>query len=70
MYVYVVVNYLFYGGLEGLVYIYVSAWKKYTLGDIPTVDCRIASSWVKKGILGSEMLVKCNFPVLPFKKNI
>ena len=46
MYVYVVVNYLFYGDLEGLgyIYIYVSAWKKYTLGDIPTVDCRIASS--------------------------
>ena len=44
-----VVNYLFYGDLEGLGYIYiymcvcVSAWKK-TLGGILTADCRIASS--------------------------
>ena len=64
------VNYLFYGDLEGLGYICVSAWKKYTLGGILTVDCRIAHPRWGGGIQSSEMLVKCNFPVLPFKKHI
>ena len=40
-----VVNYLFYGDLEGLGYIYAFLpGKKYALGGILTADCRIASS--------------------------
>jgi len=39
-----VVNYFFNGDFEGLGAICGCAWKKYTLGGILTVDCRIVSS--------------------------
>ena len=63
------VNYLFYGDLEGLGYIYICfclekiyPWRHS--------NCWLPNSFILGGggILGSEMLVKCNFPVLPFKK--
>ena len=62
----------FYGDLEGLGYICVSAWKKYILG-IPWrhSNCWLPNSFILGGgggIQSSEMLVKCNFPVLPQKK--
>ena len=63
------VNYLFYGNLEGLGYICVSAWKK--ICPWRHSNCWLPNSFILGGVGGiqsSEMLVKCNFPVLPFKK--
>ena len=65
------VNYLFYGDLEGLGYIYicVSAWKK--IWPWRNSNCWLPNNFILGGgggIQSSEMLVKCNFPVLPFKK--
>ena len=52
------------------VYMYFCLEKTYVLGGILTVDCQIASPQVGGRILGSEMLVKCNFRVLLFKESI
>ena len=62
-------NYFFYGDLEGLGYICVSAWKK--ICPWRHSNCWLPNSFILGGgggIQSSEMLVKCNFPVLPFKK--
>ena len=63
------VNYLFYGDLEGLGYICVFLPGK-NICPWRHSNCWLPNSFILGGggILGSEMLVKCNFPVLPFKK--
>ena len=61
---------LVYGDLEGLGYICVSAWKK--ICPWRHSNCWLPNSFILGGgggIQSSEMLVKCNFQVLPFKKN-